>query len=157
VWRHYSAKSRRRSPVIVLSVLLVVTLVGWGAYDYLADRIGASGCDTTVDSAGTCYEVRVSEEESVLTAESLVSGGTERLDVWLPESTVWLRRSQARGAWDVLVSGTYRPAPRRRAARPARASSRPGCAPTHVASHALDHAVGDHQCSSPNPRTALWK
>lgn len=125
--RHYSAKSRRRSPVIVLSVLLVVTLVGWGAYDYLADRIGASGCDTTVtlnvtaspdvapvvaraarqvDSAGTCYKVRVSEEESVLTAESLVSGGAERPDVWLPESTVWLRRAQARGAWDVPVSGT---------------------------------------------------
>lgn len=125
--RHYSARSRARSPVVVLSVLLVVTLVGWGAYDYLADRIGASGCGTAVvldvtaspdiapvvaraarqvDSAGTCYDVRVSEEESVVTAESLVSGGAERPDVWLPESTVWLRRAQARGAWDVPVSGT---------------------------------------------------
>lgn len=125
--RHYSARSRGRSPVVVLSVLLVVTLVGWGAYEYLGDRIGASGCDSAVvlnvtaspdvapvvaraarqgDSAGSCYEVRVSEEESVVTAESLVSGGAERPDVWLPESTVWLRRAQARGAWDVPVSGT---------------------------------------------------
>jgi hypothetical protein len=113
--------------VVVLSVLLVVTLAGWGAYDYLADRIGTSGCDGTVeldvtaspdiapvvarvarqvDAAESCYEVRVSEEESVLTAESLVSGGAKRPDVWLPESTVWLRRAQARGAWDVPVSGT---------------------------------------------------
>ena len=124
--RHYSGRSRGGSPVVVLSVLLVVTLVGWGAYDYFADRIGASGCDNPVVlnvtaspdiapvvaragrqvAAGTCYEVRVSEEESVVTAESLVSGGAGRPDVWLPESTVWLRRAQARGAWDVPVSGT---------------------------------------------------
>jgi hypothetical protein len=120
-------RSARTRDVVVLSVLLVVALVGWGTYDFLAGRIGASGCDNgptlnvtaspdvapvvarvarRVRAAGSCYEVRVAEEESVLTAESLVSGGAKRPDVWLPESTVWLRRAQARGAWDVPVSGT---------------------------------------------------
>lgn len=124
--KHY-ARPRRRSPVLVLSVLLVVAVGGWFAYDRLADRIGASSCDAdvvlTVTAAAdiapvvaraarqvsggdSCLDVRVTARESVLTAESLVSGGAGRPDVWIPDSTVWLRRAQARGAWDVPVSGT---------------------------------------------------
>jgi hypothetical protein len=114
--------------VVVLSVLLVLSLVGWFAYDRLAERLGADTCDTTValdvtaspdlapavaraarelSSADPCRDVRVSARESVLTAESLVvPDGAERPDVWIPDSTLWLRRAQARGAWDVPVTGT---------------------------------------------------
>lgn len=129
--RHSSAKARGwrgRSPVIVLSVLLVLALIGWFTYDFLSDRLRASACDTTtvlnvtaspdiapviartareLSKQDTCYDVRVSNRESSATAESLVvSDGTERPDVWLPESTVWLQRAQARGAWNVPVAGT---------------------------------------------------
>jgi len=131
--RHSSAKPRAwqaRSPVIALSVLLVLALIGWFTYDFLSDRLRTSSCDTTTvlnvtaapdiapviartardvskEDAEGCYDVRVSNRESAATAESLVvSDGTERPDVWIPESTVWLQRAQARGAWDVPVAGT---------------------------------------------------
>ncbi len=129
--RHSSAKSRgwrAKSPVIILSGLLVLALFGWFTYDFLSDRLRTSSCDTTtvlnvtaspeiapvvartarsVSTEDGCYDVRVSNRESSATAESLVvSDGTERPDVWIPESTVWLQRAQARGAWSVPVTGT---------------------------------------------------
>jgi len=118
---------RSRSPVVVLSVLLVVALVGWFTFDFLSDKLGASSCDTTtrlnvtaaadiapvvanaarrVSDEDGCYQVTVTSRESDTTAESLVvSDGTERPDVWIPESTIWLQRAQAAGAWDVPVNG----------------------------------------------------
>jgi hypothetical protein len=129
--RHSSGKPRGwrgRSPVIALSALLVLALVGWFTYDFLADQLRASSCDTTtvlsvtaspdiapvvartaqeLSTGDDCYEVRVSNRESEATAESLVvSDGTEPPDVWIPESTIWLQRAQARGAWDNPVTGT---------------------------------------------------
>jgi Mg-chelatase subunit ChlD len=114
--------------VIILSGLLVLALIGWFTYDFLSDRLRTSSCDTTtvlnvtaspeiapvvastarsVSTEDSCYDVRVSNRESAATAESLVvSDGTERPDVWIPESTVWLQRAQARGAWSVPVAGT---------------------------------------------------
>lgn len=131
--RHSSAQARgfrARSPVIVLSVLLVLALIGWFTYDFLSDRLRASSCDSTTlinvtaapdiapvvaqagrkvseqDSEG-CYKVNVTNRDSAATAESLVvSDGTERPDVWIPESTVWLQRAQAKGAWNVPIAGT---------------------------------------------------
>jgi extracellular solute-binding protein/von Willebrand factor type A domain-containing protein len=129
--RHSSVKSRgwrARSPLIALSALLVLALVGWFTYDFLADRLRASNCDTTtalnvtvspdiapvinraaqeMSSQDSCYDVRVTDRDSQETAESLVvSDGSEPPDVWVPDSTIWLQRAQARGAWDVPVSGT---------------------------------------------------
>jgi hypothetical protein len=129
--RHSSVKARGRrgrTPVIALSALLVLALVGWFTYDFLADRLRASGCDTAtvlnvavssdiapvVDQTArdlsrdnNCYDVRVSSRESATTAESLVvSDGSEPPDVWIPESTIWLQRAQSRGAWSVPVTGT---------------------------------------------------
>jgi hypothetical protein len=114
--------------VIALSALLVIALLGWFTYDFLADRLRASGCGTPtvlnvtvspdiapvvtttareLSNEDNCYDVRVSGRDSAATAESLVvSDGTEPPDVWIPESTIWLQRAQARGAWDVPVSGT---------------------------------------------------
>jgi hypothetical protein len=129
--RHSSVKSRglrSRAPVIALSAALVLALVGWFTYDFLADQLRASDCDTTtvlnvttspdiapvvastareLSTADTCYEVNVTDRESEEVAESLVvSDGTAPPDVWLPDSTIWLQRAQARGAWDVPVTGT---------------------------------------------------
>ncbi len=134
--RHSSAQPRgvrglrSRSPVILLSALLVLALLGWFTFDFLRDRLRASDCDTTTvlnvtaapdiapvvtqignrvseQDEGSCYKVNVASRESAATAESLVvSDGTERPDVWIPESTIWLQRAQDKGAWNVPVSGT---------------------------------------------------
>lgn len=131
--RHSSARPRgfrTRSPIILLSALLVVALLGWFTFDFLRDRLRASSCDSTTvinvtaapdiapvvtlvgdrvseQDDGSCYKVNVTSRESVATAESLVvSDGTERPDVWIPESTIWLRHSQDNGAWNVPVKGT---------------------------------------------------
>jgi Bacterial extracellular solute-binding protein/von Willebrand factor type A domain len=131
--RHSSAKQRglrSRSPVVLLSALLVVALLGWFTFDFLRDRLRASSCDTTTvvnvtaaadiapavtqignkvaeQDEGACYKVSVTSRESTATAESLVvSDGTERPDVWIPESTIWLQRAQDKGAWNVPVAGT---------------------------------------------------
>jgi hypothetical protein len=134
--RHSSASPsgvrglRSRSPVILLSTLLVLALLGWFTFDFLADRLRASACDTTTvvnitaapdiapavtqlgnrlseQDAEACYKVNVASRESASAAESLVvSDGSERPDVWIPESTIWLQRAQDKGAWNVPVSGT---------------------------------------------------
>jgi hypothetical protein len=115
---------------LVLGMLLVVALVGWLTYDVLRDRLDAAGCDSntvvTVAAAPDiapvvtqigrrvseeggegCYQVRVSSRESAEMAESVaVSDGAEQPDVWIPESTLSLRRGQEAGAWDTPVTGT---------------------------------------------------
>ncbi|HEV2784030.1 MAG TPA: substrate-binding and VWA domain-containing protein [Actinophytocola sp.] len=107
----------------------MLALVGWFTFDFLRDRLRASGCDTTTtlnvvaapdiapivtaigrkvseEDAESCYRVNVSSRESAATAESLaVSDGTERPDVWIPESTMWLQRAQDKGAWATPVAG----------------------------------------------------
>lgn len=128
--RHSSVKSRdgrARSPVLWVAALLVVGLVGWFGYDFLSGRLSASGCDTTTVlrltaspdiapvvartardlSEDTCYAVHVSNGESEATTQSLVvSDGSEPPDVWIPDSSIWLQRAEARGAWRTTVTGT---------------------------------------------------
>jgi len=130
VGRHYPDGRRKRSSALVLGILLVVALLGWLTYDLLRDRLDAAGCDSktvvTVAAAPDiapavtqvgrrvseeggqgCYRVRVSSRESSEVAESVaVSDGTERPDVWIPESALSLRRGQEAGAWDTPVVGT---------------------------------------------------
>lgn len=106
-------------PVVVLSILLVLTLAGWLGFDYLRDRLGASDCDavTTItvtaapdiapvvaklaeqDTAG-CHRVEVSARDSA-TAVQAPTG-----DVWIPESSLWLRRAQENNVWNIPVTGT---------------------------------------------------
>jgi extracellular solute-binding protein/von Willebrand factor type A domain-containing protein len=134
--RHSSANSRgmrglrSRAPVVLLSALLVLALLGWFAFDFLRDKLRASSCDDTTvvnvtaapdiapvitqlgnrvsqEDQTACYKVNVASRESASTADSLVvSDGSERPDVWIPESTIWLQRAQDKGAWNVPVSGT---------------------------------------------------
>ncbi|WP_245573834.1 substrate-binding and VWA domain-containing protein [Amycolatopsis nigrescens] len=54
-----------------------------------------------------CYRIEVRDRESATVAESLaVSDGSERPHVWLPDSTLNLRRARDAGATDVPESGT---------------------------------------------------
>jgi hypothetical protein len=111
-------------------VLLVVALVLWFSVDYLIKHLRPSGCGSTttisvvanpdmapiVTAAGRkvseqdgadCYKVNVASKDSAATADALVvSDGSERPDVWIPESTMWLQRAQDKGAWSVPVTGT---------------------------------------------------
>jgi hypothetical protein len=113
----------------VLAGVLVVALVGWFAVDFLGDRLRAAGCGPrpsitvtaaqeiapvvaqiarhAADDERACYRVRVVERESSAVVESLVvSDGTDRPDVWIPESSMWLSRAQNAGAWEVPATGT---------------------------------------------------
>ncbi len=130
--RHSSATTRRglRSPVVLLSGVLVLALLGWFTFDFLKGKLRASNCDSTTEinvvaspdiapvitqagkkaseeDASACYKVTVSNRESAVTAESLaVSDGTERPDVWIPESTMWIQRAKDKGAWAEQITGT---------------------------------------------------
>ncbi|MGH3861205.1 substrate-binding and VWA domain-containing protein [Actinokineospora sp.] len=118
-----------RSSVVALSLLLVAALVGWLSFDFLRDTLGASDCDRVtsltvaaspdiapvitqvgrdiLEAGDDCYDVRVTSRESAGVAESLaVSDGSEPPDVWIPESTLWLRRAQSNGAWQTPIEGT---------------------------------------------------
>ncbi len=119
--------ARRRSPVVLLSALLVASVAGWVGFDYVAARLGASRCGepatvsvaaapgvarALVDAAaevpeGDCYRVEVHTRASG-EALALLSreGATDRPDVWVPESTMWLRRARDEGAWRVPEAGT---------------------------------------------------
>jgi Bacterial extracellular solute-binding protein/von Willebrand factor type A domain len=131
VGRHYpNGQRRRRSSILVLVMLLAVVLVGWLTFDVLRDQFDTAGCDSKtvvtvaaapdiapvvtqvgrreVEEGGEgCYQVRVSSRDSAEVAESVaVSDGTERPDVWIPESSLSLRRAQEAGAWKTPVTGT---------------------------------------------------
>ncbi|CRK61373.1 hypothetical protein [Alloactinosynnema sp. L-07] len=122
-------RAAHRSPVLILSLLLVVALVGWLSFDLLRDKLGASDCDSVtslsvaaapdiapvltqvgkdaLESGEECYDVRVIARESAAVAESVaVSDGTDPPDVWVPESAMWLQRAQSNGAWQTPVKGT---------------------------------------------------
>ncbi len=129
--RHYPNGRRRRRPSVwVLGMLLVVALVGWFTYDVLHNQLDAAPCDSktvvkvaaapdiapavaqvgrrvSAEGGEGCYQVRVTSRESAEVAESVaVTDGTERPDVWIPESTLSLRNGQETGAWDTPVVGT---------------------------------------------------
>jgi Mg-chelatase subunit ChlD len=115
---------------VVLGIVLVVALVGWLALQFVRDRLHAAGCGSTTvlnvtaapdiapiltqaarkaagEDSAACYRVDVSSRDSLATAESLaVSDGSDRPDLWIPESTMWLQRAKDKGAWQDDVTGT---------------------------------------------------
>ncbi|GIJ78136.1 ABC-type molybdate transport system, substrate-binding protein [Micromonospora phaseoli] len=115
-----------RSPVVLLSAALVLLLAGWAAVAYVrADRgtptcveqvrlrvVAAPVIAPAVDrvaraNAGSqpCVSVEVQARPSVTVARELADGG-DVADAWLPESTFWLRRARASGAFEVPGQGT---------------------------------------------------
>jgi ABC-type molybdate transport system substrate-binding protein len=73
----------------------------------IAPTVSAVGRKVSEEDGAGCYKVEVSNRDSSATAESLaVSDGSERPDVWIPDSTMWLQRAQDKGAWNTPVTGT---------------------------------------------------
>lgn len=126
--RHSAAQRRGvGTPVGLTAGLLVLALLAWFGYRFVADRVGGPECvgeplavtaapdiAPVVDAAARrltaadpCAKVLVASRAAGVVAEDLVvSEGGEYPDVWIPESTRWLQHAQATGAWDVPVTGT---------------------------------------------------
>ncbi|MDG4794477.1 substrate-binding and VWA domain-containing protein [Micromonospora sp. WMMD1082] len=116
----------RRSPVVLLSAALVLLLTAWAAVAYIrADRgtptcveqvrlrvmaapVIASALDRVArENAGSqpCVSVEVQARPSATVVRELADG-EDVADAWLPESTFWLRRARAAGAFEVPGQGT---------------------------------------------------
>ncbi|PMR58772.1 hypothetical protein C1A38_22880 [Verrucosispora sp. ts21] len=115
-----------RSPVVLLSAALVVLLAGWAAVAYVRADRGTPTCVEQVRlrvaaapviapaldrvaraNAGNqpCVSVEVQARPSAAVARELAEGA-DVADAWLPESTFWLRRARAAGAFEVPGAGT---------------------------------------------------
>lgn len=113
-------------PVIWLSAALVIVLAAWASVSWINAALGSQTCDSPVvlevaaapaiaptlgtlagaGSAGSCAEVRVSARDSAAYAEILANPPPGVLpQVWIPESSFWLGRAQARGAFTVPETG----------------------------------------------------
>jgi Bacterial extracellular solute-binding protein/von Willebrand factor type A domain len=128
VGRHSSTTERRRRPrtaIIITSAALGVAAISWITVDAVT---GSSGCDEaavvriaaapeiapvvtqigqTVAAADGCYRFEVDDRDPAAVAESLgISDGTARPDVWIPESSLRLRRARDAGAIDVPELGS---------------------------------------------------
>ncbi|MET0133693.1 MAG: substrate-binding domain-containing protein [Kibdelosporangium sp.] len=117
---------RSGSPVVILSILLVLTLGGWFGFDYLKARLASSSCESVTtltvaaapdiapavakvsqqDSPGQngapCYRVDVIARDSSQTLQTLA---TTKPDVWIPETSSWLVRARQRGVWNIPITG----------------------------------------------------
>jgi hypothetical protein len=125
VWRRARL---RESPVTWLAALLVVVLVAWGSVVFLERALHPSGCTEpatlevaaapaiatavaeiarTAVSTAACYHVDVVARDSAAFSDALASPPPTPLPrAWLPESTFWLRRARAKGAFEVADRGT---------------------------------------------------
>ncbi|MGC5308785.1 substrate-binding domain-containing protein [Micromonospora zamorensis] len=116
----------RRSPVVLLSAALALLLAGWAAVAYVrADRgvpecvervrlrvaaapVIAPALDRVVRASvgrQPCVSVDVQARESPDVSGDLANA-VDVADAWLPESTFWLRRARAGGAFEVPGEGT---------------------------------------------------
>ncbi|MBB2935473.1 hypothetical protein FHX82_002527 [Amycolatopsis bartoniae] len=124
--RHVPATGRRRAPTVLAATAAVLVLgtAGWVVLDRVTedpgcvredvvrvavapevaaavDRIGRDVAD------GQCFRFEVEERDPAAVASSLaVADGTRRPDIWIPDSTLRLRRAKAAGAADVPSSGS---------------------------------------------------
>jgi hypothetical protein len=116
---------RVTAPVVGLSVLLVLSVIGWIVGDVVIDKLNAPRCTNPatvvitaapavapaltdlaggLDTSADCYQVEVKAESARETMARLIDG-KEPPSVWVPESTMWLRQARDSGAWRVPESG----------------------------------------------------
>jgi len=122
------APTRKKLPpaAVWLGALLVVVLLAWASVTWINSLIGDERCDKpvqidvvaapaiapvlsglTTGGGGTCAGVRVAAGESVTVAGEVANPPAgRRPQVWIPESTFWLGRAQARGAFTLPGDGT---------------------------------------------------
>ncbi|WP_424184155.1 substrate-binding domain-containing protein [Actinokineospora sp. G85] len=131
--RHSSGRGRLRPALRLVAVAAAVGLVAWTAvnvvpkwFAFTCDEPPTLAVTAAPDIAplveligerveergragdeGSCYHVAVTAKDSAEVAESLaVSADGALPDVWVPESTMVLRRAQANGAFSGPVNGT---------------------------------------------------
>ena len=110
-----------RRPPVVLGTLLVLATALWIGYPHIS--FSSADCTRTLRVTATpeivpvieaaadrmgdpCARVVVRAEESATTGAVLAEARGDQPDVWVPESTVWLQRTQAERAWELPVGGT---------------------------------------------------
>jgi hypothetical protein len=122
--------TRVPTPVTWLSALLIVVLLAWASVAWINSMLGPSGCQqrTVLDVAAApgiagavadfaagyqrsgaagCVNVQVAARDSAAMAEALANPPPgAQPHVWLPESTFWLGRAQAMGAFALPTTGT---------------------------------------------------
>lgn len=132
--RHSSRRSGPRiaAPLPIMAGLLVLIVIAWFTFEFLGDRLRRQGCTNpaTIEVAAepaiapalaevaaadqerlgaspeTCYQLQVVSQEATTVANRLTGlepGGQP--DVWIPDSTFWLRRARAGGAIDLPEAG----------------------------------------------------
>jgi len=132
--RHSSGRSAPRiaAPLPIMAGLLVLIVTAWFTFQYLSDSLSRETCvnPVTVDVAAepaiapaladlaaaadearedtpeNCYRLQVVSQDSGAVADRLTgleSGAVP--DVWVPESTFWLRRARSGGAIDLPETG----------------------------------------------------
>ena len=126
----------RKSPVLWLSVLLALVLAGWGSVYVVRAAFAPTGCErripvevvaapaiaqTVADIARAgadprkCVDVTVVARDSAQFADALANPPPgQQPQVWIPESTFWLGRAQAGGAFTFPDRAPRSPAPGRR-------------------------------------------
>lgn len=126
---------RLAAPLPAMAGLLVLIVAAWFAFQYLSDSLGRQGCVNPVtvevaadpaiapalseiaaranDASGGesdtdqgCYQIQVVSQESTVVADRLtgLQAGAQP-DVWVPDSTFWLRRARSGGAIDLPEAG----------------------------------------------------
>lgn len=132
--RHSSRRSSKRvaGSLPIMAGLLVLIVVAWFSFQFLADQLGDDGCQAptrvtvTADpavapvlaevagrlvraddrSAAGCYRVQVLSIDSATVADRLTGVEDGAIpDVWVPDSTYWLNRARAGGAIDLPEAG----------------------------------------------------
>jgi hypothetical protein len=127
--RHRSLQGARKaagSPVVLLSSALVVVVAAALSLTYLKSRLDTTDCDSATfvevaaapavapmvarladEVTGSCFQLDVRATDSATVLDSL---GTPTVDpppqVWIPESSWWLRQAQAGGVPRAPATGT---------------------------------------------------
>lgn len=120
-------------PVSLVAAAVVLAVLAWSAYSFFVRQLGGEQCASpvTVEIAaapeiaaalndiataapreaedGTCWLARVSSAEPQQTAAALARPEADdaeaKPDVWVPDSTFWLRQARSGGAFDVPEEG----------------------------------------------------
>ncbi|TVT13651.1 VWA domain-containing protein [Amycolatopsis acidiphila] len=110
--------------MIATAAVVALGTAGWITFDVAGEDPGCPGQDVirvaaapeiaaVVDRVGRgvadgeCFRFEVEDRDPAAVASSLaVADGTRRPDVWIPDSTLRLRRAKAAGAADVPESGS---------------------------------------------------
>ena len=123
-----AGRRKRAMPpaAIWLGALLVVVLLAWASVTWINSLVGGDDCTKPVEldvvaapaiapalseltdkGAGSCATVHVTAGESVAVADQVANPPAgRRPQVWIPESTFWLGRAQAKGAFTLPGDGS---------------------------------------------------